>query len=95
VSKAGLDGLDEQLISQLVDRAKAGGLQLAAEQVLQVPSSSLKRTVNIVLYCWLISGFWLWRWAGASGASWCLWECGSGRKLGELVRLVCACVAVN
>jgi putative transposase len=28
---AGLDGLDEQLINQLVSRAKAGGLQLAGE----------------------------------------------------------------
>ena len=27
----GLDGLDEQLITQLVDRAKAGGLQLTGE----------------------------------------------------------------
>jgi hypothetical protein len=27
----GLDGLDEQLINQLVDRAKAGGLQLTGE----------------------------------------------------------------
>lgn len=33
---AGLDGLDEQLISQLVDRATAGGLQLTGEgSVLQ------------------------------------------------------------
>jgi putative transposase len=28
---AGLDGLDEQLISQLVDRAKTGGLRLTGE----------------------------------------------------------------
>ena len=28
---AGLDGLDEQLISQLVDRARSGGLQLTGE----------------------------------------------------------------
>jgi putative transposase len=28
---AGLDGLDEQLINQLVSRAKAGGLQLTGE----------------------------------------------------------------
>jgi putative transposase len=28
---AGLDGLDDQLINQLVDRAKAGGLQLTGE----------------------------------------------------------------
>src|SRR6185312_1110876 len=28
---AGLDGLDQQLIDQLVDRAKAGGLQLTGE----------------------------------------------------------------
>ena len=28
---AGLDGLDEQLISQLIDRAKSGGLQLTGE----------------------------------------------------------------
>jgi putative transposase len=28
---AGLDGLDEQLVAQLVDRAKAGGLQLTGE----------------------------------------------------------------
>lgn len=27
----GLDGLDEQLITQLVDRAKTGGLQLTGE----------------------------------------------------------------
>ena len=27
----GLDGLDEQLITQLVDRARAGGLQLTGE----------------------------------------------------------------
>jgi putative transposase len=30
-AKAGLDGLDEQLVNQLVDRAKAGGLQLTGE----------------------------------------------------------------
>src|SRR3954447_20222139 len=28
---AGLDGLDEQLINQLVDRARTGGLQLTGE----------------------------------------------------------------
>jgi putative transposase len=30
-NRAGVDGLDEQLITQLVDRAKAGGLQLTGE----------------------------------------------------------------
>jgi len=30
-TRAGLDGLDDQLINQLVDRAKAGGLQLTGE----------------------------------------------------------------
>jgi putative transposase len=33
VGTPGLDGLDEQLVSQLVDRAKAGGLQLTGEAV--------------------------------------------------------------
>jgi putative transposase len=28
---AGLDGLDEQLVRQLVDRARAGGLQLTGQ----------------------------------------------------------------
>jgi hypothetical protein len=30
-SKTGLDGLDEQLVAQLVSRAKAGGLALTGE----------------------------------------------------------------
>jgi hypothetical protein len=36
-------------------RSKQG--HVVERQVLQVPSSSLKRTVNSVLYCWLASGF--------------------------------------
>jgi hypothetical protein len=36
---AGLDGLDEQLVEQLVSRAQAGGLQLTGEGGVLQPST--------------------------------------------------------
>ena len=38
----GLDGMDEQLINQLADRAKSGGLRIAGDLVMGDGSRSLR-----------------------------------------------------
>ncbi len=45
--ETGLDGLDEQLVAQLVSRAKAGGLQLTGEG--GVPAQLTKRLLESAL----------------------------------------------